>query len=358
MTATPDPSGRRARAAALVRELAVDALLVADPGSVAWLTGHEAAIDTGPSPFAIGPFALVDAAGAAILFASEDETVPDGVEVCRYAGFTVEPLDRLQAARTVTDPFVDGRRLAIEAGVVPAGLVAGARSWIDAERSVLVARAVKDADEIELIRAAVELCDAGQAAVRGAAAAGVTELELWSAARGAIDGAAGSPTPLLADLVSGPRTAGAGGPPGERPLSEGDLVLCDLVPRRAGMWGDSCATFAVGEPSAWARQAHRRCRDALDAAIDAVRPGVVAGDLDHIVRAALPGLPHHVGHGIGGSAHEEPRIVPGGETRLEAGMVVALEPGLYGEDEGVRVERVVVVVEDGCELLSGHDLTL
>jgi Xaa-Pro aminopeptidase len=311
------------------------------------------------SPFAIGPFALVDAAGAVVLFASEDESVPRDVDVSHFAGFTVEPLDRLEAARAATSPFVDGRRMAIEAAVVPAGLVAGVRSWVDAERSVLATRAVKDADEIDLIRAAVALCDAGQAAVRGAAAApGVTELELWSAARRAIDGAAGSPTPLLADLVSGPGTAGVGGPPGQRQLTDGDLVLCDLVPRRAGFWGDSCATFAVGEPSAWARRAHRRCRDALDVAIAAVRPGIAAGDLDQLVRTRLPDLPHHVGHGIGGSVHEEPRIVPGSETRLEAGMVIALEPGVYGEGEGVRVERVVVVAGGGCELLSGHDLTL
>jgi Xaa-Pro aminopeptidase len=337
----------------------VDALLVADPGSVAWLTGHEAPIDTGPSPFAIGPFAVVDGAGAAVLFTSDDDGVPDDVEVIRYTGFTVEPLDRLGSARTATAPFLDGRRLAIEAGVVPAGLVSGARSWVDAERSVLTARAVKDADEIELIRAAVTLCDVGQAAVRHAAAtAGVTELELWSAARRAIDTAAGSPTPLLADLVSGPRTAEVGGPPGDRNLAQGELVLCDLVPRRAGVWGDSCATFAVDGASDWARRGHRRCRDALDAAIDAVRPGIRAGDLDQLVRSRLPGLPHHVGHGIGGSAHEEPRIVPGSETRLDSGMVIALEPGLYGEDEGVRVERVLVVVAGGCELLSGHDLTL
>lgn len=355
---TADTACRRTRAADLVRRLGAEALLVGDPGSVAWLTGHVTSIDTGPSPFAIGPFAVIDAEGAVVLFASEDEAVPETVEVRSYRGFGLEPIDRLAAAQTAVSGFVDGRRLAIEAASVPAGLVAGARSWVDAEAGVRALRAIKDADEIALLRSAVALCDAGQVAARAAARAGVTELEIWSAVRGAIDRTAAAPTPLLADLVSGSRTAEIGGPPSQREVREGDLVLCDLVPRRAGVWGDSCATIAVGEASDWARRAHRRALASLDAAIDAVAPGIRAGDLDRLVRDALPELPHHAGHGIGGSNHEEPRIVPGNQTRLEAGMVIALEPGVYGDCEGVRVERVVLVVEGGCELLSRHDVEL
>ena len=68
--------------------------------------------------------------------------------------------------------------------------------------------------------------------------------------------------------------------------------------------------------------------------------------------------PHHTGHGLGASWHEEPRIVRGNEMVLEAGMVVALEPGVYAAGEGVRVEQVVLVTDDGCELLSGYALDL
>lgn len=354
---TADHGGRRERAAQLVRDHGADALLVGDPGSVAWLTGHVTAIDTGPSPFAIGPFAMIDADGAVVLLASEDEAAPDGVDVRAYPGFGLAPIDRLAAARTAAAPLVEGRRLAIDAAV-PAGLVAAARSRHDAETAVMRARAVKDADEIALLRQAVALCDAGQAAVRAAVLPGVSELELWSAARLAIDTGAGAPTPLLADMVTGPRTAEIGGPATGRTVQEGELVLCDLVPHRETVWGDSCATVAVGEPSAWARAAHRRAMDSLDAAIEAIRPGIFSGDLDAIVRDALGDLPHHVGHGLGCAYHEEPRIVPGGRTRLEPGMAVAIEPGIYGEAEGLRVERVMLITDDGCEVLSAHDLAL
>jgi len=68
--------------------------------------------------------------------------------------------------------------------------------------------------------------------------------------------------------------------------------------------------------------------------------------------------PIRSGHGLGASWHEEPRIVPGSKTVLEAGMVVALEPGVYASGEGVRVEHVVLVTDDGFQLLSGHTLDL
>jgi Xaa-Pro aminopeptidase/Xaa-Pro dipeptidase len=56
--------------------------------------------------------------------------------------------------------------------------------------------------------------------------------------------------------------------------------------------------------------------------------------------------------------HEEPRIIPGGETVLAPGMVVALEPGSYPGPWGMRIERVSLITEAGCEVLSRHDLEL
>lgn len=113
----------------------------------------------------------------------------------------------------------------------------------------------------------------------------------------------------------------------------------------------------MGEPAASARSKHRAILEALERGIDAVRPGVMAGDLDELMRKGLD-YPHHSGHGLGTSWHEEPRIAPGGRTRLKPGMVLALESGVYDEAEGVRLELVVVVTEDGCTTLSNHSLEL
>jgi Xaa-Pro dipeptidase len=352
-------AGRRERALEAVRETGADALLAARPSTVAWLTGFADDLEWGPSPFGLSPLALLTHDGPPVLVVSEDwaeAAAATGCEVSSYPGFTVEPLDTVGGAIRALVAAVGGRRVAVEADALPAALAA-AVEWVNVGAALAPVQAVKDEDEIALIRRAIALCDAGQAETRAGAAPGVTELELWSAMRLAVETEAGARTPIVADLVAGPRTGETGGAPSNRRIEEGDLVLVDLVPRRDGYWGDCCATFAVGEPSAKSVKHHRRAHDRLERVLEAVRPGAVAGDLDTLAREGLD-YPHHSGHGLGAGWHEEPRIVPGSATVLEEGMVVAFEPGSYGDGEGVRVEQVVLVTPDGCEVLSGHELAL
>ena len=93
------------------------------------------------------------------------------------------------------------------------------------------------------------------------------------------------------------------------------------TPARPSLW-------AGRRPRPWSCTASARER--LSRVLDAVRPGVVAADLDELARSGLD-YPHHSGHGLGADWHEEPRIVPGARTVLEPGMVVAFEPGSYGD---------------------------
>ena len=351
-------AGRRERALEIARGAGAEALLAAHPATVTWLTGYAPDVETGPSPFAHGPLALLAPGRAPVLVLSEDEAeaAPDDCEVVAYPGFGLGPFDPVGGATRALASVVGDAAVATEGGALAATVAAGLRTT-EVGAELARARMVKDQDEVALLRSALALCDAGQRAAREHAVPGLSELELWALVRAAIEREAGERTPVLADLVSGPRTAEVGGPPGGRVLAAGDLVLCDLVPRRAGYWGDSCATFALGRPPEEARARHRAASGALTRAIDAVRPGVVAGDLDSLVRPGLD-YPHHTGHGLGTAWHEEPRIVPGSRLVLEAGMVLALEPGSYAGEVGVRVEQVVLVTDDGCEVLSGHDLAL
>ncbi len=350
---------RRERALAIARRAGGEALLAAHPGTVTWLTRFAHDIEQGPNPFTMPPLAVLAVGEAPILVVSKDDApVAEelGCEAATYTGFTIGPMEPLAGAASALERAVAGRRVATEPGALPASLASGL-TIVDVERELLLARAVKDDDELAKIRSAIALCDAGQTAARSSARAGLSELELWATVRGAMETAAGSRVPAVADLVSGSRTEDVGGPPGQRTLAEADLVICDLAPRRDGYWGDSCSTIAVGDPSASSRDKHRRAREALERGLEAIRPGVRAGDLDALVRADL-GYPHHTGHGLGVSWHEEPRIVPGSETILEAGMIVALEPAVYADGEGVRVEQITAVTRDGCEILSGHQLDL
>jgi Xaa-Pro dipeptidase len=358
---------RQERAREIVRATGCDALLATDPGNVWWLTGTAVDIETGPSPFAPAPIAVLAGDDRVRLIVSDDQAPQSPAAECElitYPGFTTGPLRGFEAAREIVADALSGRRAASDAGADHRRL-ANAPNVLDSteERAsvrdaLLAARATKDSDEIDALRAALRACDAGQHRLRELAAPGVTEIELFGAVRAAIEYAAGARTPLLADLVSGERTGGMGGPPTTRALAEGDLVLCDLAPRVAGVWADSCATLAVGgEARRHDRQAHARVRAALDRALDRARPGVRAGELDAAVRLDL-GYRHHTGHGIGGSYYEQPRVVPAANTVLAPGMVIAIEPGLYNDNSGIRLEHVLLITTDGAEDLSGHSLAL
>jgi Xaa-Pro aminopeptidase len=352
-------SNRRERAFEVAERAGADVLLAAHPATVTWLTGYAPELDGGPSPFALPPVVLLEPDGSVVAVASEDEAPALealGCRVLAYPGFTIEPLEPARHARERLDDALAGRRAATEPAVLPAVLAEG-HALVDASAEIVRARAVKDPDEIERVRAAIRVCDAGQAAARDYACPGITELEVWARVRLAMEAAAGERVPVLADLAAGERTADTGGAPTNYELRDGDLVICDLVPRVAGYWGDSCATIAIGMPSKQAREQHRASSEALARGVAALRPGARAADLDASLRSGLE-YPHHTGHGLGCEYHEEPRIVPRGTTVLAAGMVVALEPGSYGAGSGVRCEQICLITDDGCEIMSAHELEL
>lgn len=353
----------------------LDGALLSNPFTLTWLTGYAPPIETGPDPFLGGP-ALAWVHDGTIRVVASDAEAPAlralGIDVAEYAGYTVaEPLDVVhrmaQALRSVlTESGSSQRAMAIETRALPEALGAAARDamprarFAPADDDIAALRAVKTDAEIVKIRAALALCDVAQAHVRAVLQPGMTELDLWASMRAHVENIAGARLPMLADLVSGPRTAEIGGPPASRVLRAGDGVLFDFVPRLDGYWGDCCATWFVGEPSAELKRMRQAAHAALRAGVEAVKPGLRASELDkllraHVQAAGYEAYPHHSGHGVGVAYHEAPRIVPYEDMMLEAGMVIALEPGVYVPGSGgARMEDVVLVTADGCELLTQH----
>jgi Xaa-Pro aminopeptidase len=355
------------RLAAYLEACGAGALVTADPGLVRMLCGHATEVGFGPSPFQLPAVAVAAAEAPAQLVCSADEAAA-GEATHTYEGFTTAPIDPVAGAAAalaaaMAAAGVTPGQVVVDGASFPAGLmpaIAGAAAAPIAGLAMLTA--VKTTAEVQAVEAALRLCEAGHAAARAASCEGAGELDVWAAVSAAIDAAAGERTTVIADLLSGPRTEDIGGPPVPRPLERGDLVLADIVPRRDGIWGDSCATWALGDPPPVAVEMHAVASEALRIGLDRLRPGAAAGDIDHTVRAAVEAVghsyPHHTGHGVGFHWHEEPRIVPGSATVLEPGMVVALEPGAYRDGLGVRVEVVALVTADGCRVLSRHPLAL
>lgn len=233
--------------------------------------------------------------------------------------------------------------------------------WRDLTREISEARAIKGPDEIARIAAAAELVAAGHRALRDACEPGVSELELWAAVRVELEARAGRPVEAVVDLMAGERTELVGEPPGPARVQAGDPVLFDLAPRLDGYWADSCATFVCGAPGAAFLHRHGAAAAALERGLAWARPGVTAGELDAEIRARLAaaGLdcPHHTGHGVGTSAQEPPWIDRDDPTVLEEGMVIALEPGAYGDGFGVRLEHLAVIEAAGARPLTEHSLS-
>ena len=221
------------------------------------------------------------------------------------------------------------------------------------------ARMLKDADEIIRLRAAVlqgsKLFDVVLKAIRPGVRETEVAAELEYAARKA--GAEGMSFETI--IASGPRSALPHGRASSARIPARGFVVCDFGVILAGYCSDMTRTVHVGRPSAEARGIYDAVREAQQAAIAAVKPGVSLGEVDRAARNVLKrdGLgryfTHSTGHGVGLEIHEAPRVANGQKEVLRPGMVITIEPGAYLPARGgVRIEDMVVVTANGCEVLT------
>lgn len=164
-------------------------------------------------------------------------------------------------------------------------------------------------------------------------------------------------------VQSGPNSADSGrfNRSTGRCLENGDLVLIELATCVNGYWSDLTRTAAVGSPKPEIEPILSLARDAQRAAVEAIRPGVSAAYIDALARdkIAAKGLssffPHHTGHHVGFRYHDPGFLIaPGVDAKLEPGMVITIEPGVYVPERGggARIEDNVLVTESGHEVLS------
>jgi Xaa-Pro aminopeptidase len=235
---------------------------------------------------------------------------------------------------------------------------------VDAGPALTQARMTKTAREIGLLRHAVQVGDAGHHALAELARqAGSSEFEMWAEITRRMYQTAGHEVPIVGELVAGPRTSVVLYPngPRERVTEAGDTALMDISQRVDGYWSDCTNTHVIGgvPPAEQQLILARASQAACEAAMDALRPGNRASDAWDAAEAAFQrhGLTsaHYAGHQIGASVNEPPRLVAYDHTPIQAGMVFAVEPGVYagpGGIYGARSEKMVLVTESGPEILS------
>ncbi|WP_077089079.1 M24 family metallopeptidase [Mycobacterium rhizamassiliense] len=216
-------------------------------------------------------------------------------------------------------------------------------------------RMVKEECEIDALRKAGSAIDRVHARVPEFLVPGRTEADVAADIAEAIVAEGHSEVAFII-VGSGPHGADPHHRYSDRELQVGDIVVVDIGGSyEPGYNSDSTRTYSIGEPEAEVAEQYSILQRAQRAALDFVRPGVTASEVDAAARDVLAeaGLAeyfvHRTGHGIGLSVHEEPYIVAGNDVPLTAGMAFSIEPGIYFPGNwGARIEDIVVVTDDGA----------
>jgi len=221
------------------------------------------------------------------------------------------------------------------------------------------ARVVKDAAELARIRAAVELGGRLFDRALEVIGPGVKENEVAAEMEYAARRAGAEEMSFPTIIASGARSALPHGRASSQAIAKGGFVVCDFGVILAGYCSDQTRTVWVGDPTEPARRAYDAVKQAQLSAIESVRPGCSVAQVDAAARKVLRGagvgryFTHSTGHGVGLEIHEAPRVAPGQDEVLQPGMVITIEPGVYFPGKwGVRIEDVVAVTAQGCEVLT------
>ncbi len=237
-------------------------------------------------------------------------------------------------------------------------------AWIPIDTQLAAMQAVKDPDELALMKRAIDCSAAAYAAARAIIAPGVNELEVREAGHRAAVLEAGEIIFHNGDYRSGV----PGGFARNRSIEAGELYIIDAWSCYRGYWSDLSRAFAVSEPSPLQTEVFDWIAGVLRGVQAEIRPGRDGIEIWTWLDAHLREHPHlretglrgHGGHSIGTRAHEQPDINKDRGGVLQAGMVLCVEPSGYSPalNAGIRLENQFLVTVTGAELLSDIPLTL
>ncbi len=382
---------RLARAQAALREAKLDAALVSAPNNLVYISGYRTNLfDSNFRPF----LCLVPASGAPVLIlptlevgvGEEVSWIEDirswGAPPGSVAWRGEQPViaaDSLNAARIVIEERkLASGRIGIEQGfgqrigmsIEQFGQLKGILpkvEWADVTGLFWKLRAVKSKQEIEYLRRASRITDAGYQAVLDGVREGMTERELQGI-MGQVYMKEGSDYRGFIIVQAGPERYKMMNPYAtDRKIRKGDGVTFDFGAVYNGYWSDLTRTFFVGSATPKQREMYEVAREVSAMTVDAVKPAISCEEVDRIAETELVRrgykeyMLHRTGHSIGLEVHEIPSVGLGEKTTMQPGMTFAIEPGIYDFSVGgFRIEDIVLVTETGHEYLSNcrRELTI
>ncbi len=346
-------AGRQERLRSLLEARGLRLVVVTNPANIFYLTGFRGS--TGVAIF--GPSeALLWVDPRYTLEAQEDAR---GVEVREERRGLLKAVGRwLRRKRASRVGYEDSHLTCADFRELEVG-GGGPLRFVPMQGAIEELRLVKDQEEIGYIRRAGHLTAAVFEEVLPEVRPGLRESDLAAEIeyRMRRKGAAGAAFDTI--VASGHRSALPHARASSKLLGKSELVIFDLGAILSGYVADMTRTLYLGQPCQRVRGLYNAVQEAQQQAVEALREGIPAGDVDAVARGVLArrGLEkyftHSTGHGVGLEIHEKPRLGRGEKTRLKIGFVVTAEPGIYLEGfGGVRVEDTVVLGEEGPEILT------
>ena len=349
-------------------EQGLDAFVVRNTSDIAWLSSFDGVFDEEQA------HCVLVTAESAVLHTdsryseacereAEGGPVTVDAQVTSHAAWCAQRLG--EAARVGFDDMMSVREhREFQQALEKAGSAARFVSTADA---ILTLRASKDAFEVERLKAAQAITDAGFAHIVGFIRAGMTErqVQLELDAFMMAQGADGLAFPTI--VATGAHGSSPHAQPGDARIQPGDAIVMDFGARKAGYCADMTRTVFVGEPSSELRAAYEVLRRANEECEAMVRAGVVGADVHkHAQNVLAEGgfagkMGHGLGHGVGIDIHEEPVLSPRNKEPLPVGAVVTVEPGIYIPGAfGMRLEDTGLVTESGYEPFgtSTHEIVV
>jgi Xaa-Pro aminopeptidase len=329
----------------------LDALLVTHLPNIRYLcgfTGSAGVLLAGPRPvfFTDGRYT-----------AQAREEV-HGARVVTAKGPVLIAVAEMMQARKLGRVGIEAEHMTLAIRAALRRLTAGIR-LIESREAVEQARMIKDAGEIALIRKAVLMGSSLLNPMLKTIRPGVRETEIAGKLEFAARRAGAEKMSFETIVASGARSALPHGVASQHAVAARGFVVLDYGVILAGYCSDMTRTVHVGRAGERERACYQAVLEAQLAAIEAVKPGVTAGEVDEAARSTLKRarlakyFTHSTGHGVGLEIHESPRIAARQQQVLHPGMVITIEPGVYIPGRyGVRIEDMVLVTGRGHETLT------